>query len=214
MLTDKERLSKLESTLNSLLEDSRIGDSLGGSFPVTETSMGLRRVDGSCCYIPASYALPTTGWNTGNFTADFLRVYPFYVSTPANVNRLSFHISIVASGGSGRMGVYNSDRNMYPAELIVDAGQISITTTGWRHISFSKVKLSRGLKWIALNLQYMPQLTQLPNNTVWTPLGRTATAAIQTGWGVNCSYGVLPGKYPEGGTYRTGTPLMLVRLVE
>lgn len=214
MSTVEQRLHALEEKLGTLLEDSRIGDSLGGPLPVSESFMGLRRVSSSSRYIVATTSHPVSGWGSGPYSADMIRAYPFYVATPANADRLSFHITTVASGGYGRMGIYNSSKNLYPTELVVDAGQESLDATGWRNIAFEKKRLTRGLKWIAILLQYQPVLTELPDNTVWAPLGRTTAAPIQSGWGVAYSYGALPDVYPEGGTYRSGTPLMLIRLFQ
>ena len=208
-----ERVSQLEAKLGRLTQDRRIGASLTGPFPVSESFMGLRRVDGTQCYMPGTLSIPTANWQTVSPSANYLYAFPFYAAAPVSVDRLTFHVNSTAAGNL-RMGIFNSDKNLYPTNLVVDAGISSHNVALWRDIEFGKVRLTRGLKWVVILQQGTPTLTALPVNTHWAILGRTTAVVNHTGWGVSQAYGALPAKFPASASMITIVPLLLVRLVK
>jgi hypothetical protein len=215
VLTFEDRLRRVESQLGALLEDARLGESMLGPFPVSESSMSLRRVDGTQCYVPGVFG-PPSAWGTNSWAKDILMVFPFYVGSPINTDRFSFNVTVAAAGDL-RMGVYDSSTDLYPTHLIKDVGISTHNSTGWLNIDFNKVLLTRGLKWIAMVQQGAPTLTTVLPADVWAILGRTQSIAQCCGWFKAFGYAALPSVFPadaETMSGASGIPFVEVRLVK
>ncbi len=208
----EEKVKRLEGQVNRLLQDYRIGQTLTGPFPVSESHMGLRRANGVNYYVAGVVTPPTTS-STSAFGANFLHTVPFYVASPVFADRLAFYVA-GAVAGTGRIGIYESNANLYPTKLIVDAGAVSLSGVAWRTIDFPKVRLRRGLNWIAYVANVSSTLNIVSPADSWEVLGRTLSAtAYLSGWYKAFTYAVLPAMFPTGGAAVQTTPLVLVRLL-
>lgn len=74
---------------------------------------------------------------------------PIYLSNSANVDRIAIEVASSASpNGVARLGIYDSDSNGLPGNLIVDAGIVSTSTVGVKQAVVSETL--EGLKWLAV----------------------------------------------------------------
>jgi len=79
-----------------------------------------------------------------------LTLQPFYLGSSATATRLAVNITTAFAGGVARLGIYNNSANEdYPGTLLLDAGTISLATTGAKQITISQ-SLSQGLYWLAI----------------------------------------------------------------
>lgn len=74
---------------------------------------------------------------TQTFGANLDQFYPWYVPTDITIDQMV--IEVTASGaGTARLGIYNADVNWQPTSLVLDAGTVSVASTGVKTISVSQ----------------------------------------------------------------------------
>jgi hypothetical protein len=83
------------------------------------------------------------------FAAGNITFVPFVVSTTVTVSKLACYVTTAQAGSTLRMGIYSSDSNDKPANLVLDAGTVASTTTGAKYIEGLSQSLSPGLYWLA-----------------------------------------------------------------
>ena len=158
------------------------------------------------------YTLPIITTQTGNANSGFLVVFPLYFPN-ITIDRIGCLVTVAAGAGSlGRLGIYYSSlTNCYPGELLLDAGTVSVASTGNREITISQT-LSEGIYWLAYladtvvtSAPTMRQQSTFVNP--FAPISST-NALFQTGQGFRASgvaSGSLPATFPAGATDLGGT---------
>jgi hypothetical protein len=74
--------------------------------------------------------------NTGT---GFMRCRPVLVPSTLTFTGISIYVDVAAgAGGVLRLGIYDSDSRGRPANLVLDAGTVSSTTTGIKTITISQ----------------------------------------------------------------------------
>jgi hypothetical protein len=154
---------------------------------------------------------------TGNYYTSFLRTYQsattlqlynaaglslwataFVIPRPITVDRIGVTVTTAATSGVLRLGIYNNGTNNYPGSLVLDAGTIDASTTGWKEIIISQ-SLATGVWWLAC----LPNLDTIyigANEYYQTILGSsTSTDYAYATWKVVQAYGTLPATFPTGG---------------
>ena len=100
-------------------------------YPVTTTNY----------YLPAARGSQTS-WST---STGYLAVIPVWINTAVTANQIICEVTgAFGAGGVVRMGIYNSDSAGLPTTVLLDAGTVSATTTGFKTITISQ-SLSAGL---------------------------------------------------------------------
>jgi hypothetical protein len=159
--------------------------------------------------------LSSTGYNV-----DELRAYPFYVGPNGfTADRIGLENMSVSVGGSvARLGIYAMHATEFkPDALILDAGTVSLTTTGAKEITINQA-LSPGpphyMVWlseinnVAASAQYECIFPALP------VFGSDTFGTIRSSWvKLSVSYGSLPNPFTAGGSasFQLGARMFLRR---
>ena len=125
---------------------------------------------------------------------------PLLVARPLTIDRLACNVKVAgAAGERARLGVYRNGNNCYPGALLLDAGEISVDSTGVKKVDID-LALARGLYWMAFVCDGTPEMIHTYNAP--SPLGVRESdlsyryhMVYQTGFG----YGALPDPFPAGG---------------
>lgn len=75
-----------------------------------------------------------------NVTAVYQRLYFIPVIVPANmtVDRIAVEVNTAAASQVARLGIYEADADGLPSTLLLDAGTVSVATTGVKTITISQ----------------------------------------------------------------------------
>ena len=127
--------------------------------------------------------------------ADELYVQPIFVPIARDIDAIEMIVQ-TAGAGLARLMVFDDDGTTYPGALALDAGEIDVSTTGYKLKTFSAHTLTPGLKWVGFN-----------SNIAWNPwlisngsgeyLGLAAGAATQLRWGFRKSSQSYAGGAPS-----------------
>ena len=92
---------------------------------------------------------PALTTQTGNANSGFLVCYPIFLPT-LTIDRIGCEVTAAAGAGSlGRLGIYNSSASTnYPSTLLLDAGTVSVSSTGKREATINQ-SITQGIYWIA-----------------------------------------------------------------
>lgn len=112
---------------------------------------------------------------TAALTINVLRASPYPIRFPMTIDRLGVEV-ITGTTGNIRIGIYDSDANGMPANLVVDSGEITITAPAVYIVTVSAT-LAPGLYWWAYNTD--------TGNT----LRSTVVANLYFGCGYSSSFG-------------------------
>ena len=154
-----------------------------------------------------------TATTRGNNTA---LVSPVYIPRTCILDRISLEVTSAGSAGSViRLGIYGSDSNGLPGPLLVDAGTIDSTGTGFLEKTIS-LTVHPGVYWLAAVPQGSPTTaaTIRVNMGAALGLGFTSGTTISTGvpgYAMGLVTGALPTPYVIGST-ATNTARVLVRV--
>jgi hypothetical protein len=145
----------------------------------------------------------TTG--TGQGIGKLVAV-PFVVARACTIDRLSFEVTTGGSAGSvARCGIYRatSDTNIYPLNLVVDAGEFTTTTTGMKTATVSVALEPDILYYAVYNTGVAaPSCRLIVGTGVGHFLGVPPTN-LSDGSGVliaTSAYAALPSTFPTGVT--------------
>ncbi len=148
---------------------------------------------------------------------DTLLGQPFLVPKRHTYDRIALHVDTAEAGVSVRLGIYRHDAlNVVPAGLILDAGTVSLATTGKKELVIAET-LNPGWYWLATlsDATGTARLTAARNANAGDPLlGYDDADATDHYRHVTRtqSYGVLPDPFGAIGAYGPGeTPRVWLR---
>jgi len=101
------------------------------------------------------YYYSQTGYDVFNSTtintsAGVSYAVPFYLGASTTATRLMLQVSTAAASSTARLGIYsNASGGDYPGTLLLDAGAVATTTTGFKQITISQA-LSAGVYWLSI----------------------------------------------------------------
>lgn len=157
---------------------------------------------------PAALSLTTLA-----ISANVLYATPFYVPTTKTYTAIL--IEVTATGaGSIRLGIY-SDTSGAPDALVLDAGTVTVSSTGARSITISQ-SLAAGWYWLAGVANVAPTVRAGANTApVNQMLGFTSgtDTTLHIAWSVAFTYAALPNPFTGGGALMTtAAPRFMVGL--
>jgi len=88
-----------------------------------------------------------TSTTTTAASTSYGHLVPFYVHETTTFDRIAIQITTASGGSTIEMAIYGSDANGKPSGLILDAGTVSGSFTGFKAITISQ-ELSPGLYWL------------------------------------------------------------------
>jgi len=117
-----------------------------------------------------------------------------------------------AAGAEGRLGIYTDNGDHYPSSLLLDAGTVSLSTTGIKTVAIA-LDLDEGLYWLVyLGNDGTVDLRGQYYQGLWTILDVTYGNIAASGYVVSQTYGPLPATFPAGGTPSRDAALVFARI--
>lgn len=170
-------------------------DLSGTSLPYDARS--YMRYDDGTGNIPYYAHQTLNNWNTFAWATGTIRCMPFVISQPRTVKSMSINVTVAAAAGNtARLGIYQDNGNVKPGNILLDAGEVAVNTTGFKTIASLAQTLQVGLYWLAFT----------PTATITTSVTTPATGLVNF-MGQNAAG--TAGFTLWNGTfvYTTGTPL-------
>jgi hypothetical protein len=137
-------------------------------------------------------------------SANSLRAFPFFVPKTISFDRIAIRVTTAGTGTTprARIGVYADNGNIYPGQLVLDAGEVDVSSTGLKELTIN-LKLKAGkLYWLAFVGQDTASLAlaAIPTTDSFaTFLGfdNALSGSAFLGIAHVQTYGALPGIYPS-----------------
>ena len=193
------------------------GECIEGQLAEHEASIDAHTRNLFQSFMVGSYCIGIPVRATANYAinANYLRTVPFIAARDITIDRIAIQVySAAASGEKARLGIYKnkSDDEPGPDELLLDAGEVTVDSTGLKAITIDQ-ELVKGIYHLAVvsNGNPTPRV-YLP---AWNPRGQDSTyyeAPITMSYR-DFTYAALPD--PFGGTildYYSGSAGVLVRV--
>lgn len=92
---------------------------------------------------------PIRSRTTQALVADQLYLMPFIVPRDLTIDRLGMRVSAGDAGKIARLGIYKNGVNLYPGDLVIDAGTVDVSAAAGVAATIDQA-LTKGLYWIAL----------------------------------------------------------------
>lgn len=130
-------------------------------------------------------------------SADTLRAVPFIVPRKITLDRIGLNVTGYGGGAYARLGIYN-DLGTAPDTLLLDAGAVSIDSTGLKTIVIDRT-LNPGIYWLTfVTSSGLVTLAGSASGNVLPVLGFGATDLSQTynGYTAPFTYAALPATFP------------------
>lgn len=134
-------------------------------------------------------------------TVNFLRAVPI-VAPRAQVNATSIGWEVTTGGaGNGRIGLYTNkgDDNLYPDQLLVDSGSISLTPAAVKSVTGLTIALTPGQLYWLVHVHDTARATRCltaPTDVLGHANDATGNQYVQLR--VAFTYGALPQTFPAG----------------
>lgn len=158
------------------------------------------------------HPLRTTSWygaqigsggvSSSGFTPVVDRLYftPFYSWQRRTYDRIGVYVATLAAGANARLGIYEGNVDRVPIDLLLDAGEVSVATTGAKELTISTELAPRRLYWLAFVSDGTPALRNYNaaeggNLFVGRKDSGSNSAAIRQVYGPH-TYGTLPSTAP------------------
>lgn len=126
-----------------------------------------------------------------------LHVAPFHVVKTIHVDRIACMVWGAVAASKIRLGIYKDNGNIYPSDLILDAGEVSGASTGWKEIVIDET-LEAGVFWLAQHYFSNPIMYAWYLYTTPFILGHgIGDYLCSRGYlTIRASYGALPDPFP------------------
>jgi len=148
---------------------------------------------------------------TGVYALVTNRIYgiPFPVTRKMTADRIFCDVQTAQADKNARLGIYKDNGNHHPGALVLDAGEVSLATTGIKEITISQ-QMEKGLHWLAIHANSTS--AQIYWYVYMTLLGLYVATGVTRGMMgyTQGSYGALPDPLPSTSLNENG--LMAVGL--
>jgi len=141
----------------------------------------------------SSYEYSALGGPTTDVPSDTLRASPILLLHRVRIDQIGQHIAGAgAAGAKSRLGVYDDRGDIYPGNLLVDAGEIDASTIGAKNLAVD-LTLDPGFYWIVFNTND----ATIDLYFMWMHIYRDNRPNYQ-GLSIAQAYGPLPSTFPDG----------------
>lgn len=154
---------------------------------------------------------------TGAPTSNVIRAMPIRRRQGAVVDKISINVT-AGVAGSARLGIYLAGGNgsQWPADLLLDAGEVETATNGVKTVSLNDQVIPRGAQaWAAVVSDAAPTIRCLPVAACWPIFGVDPDMGVAAGVGASATlaYGALPSTFPTaGGAAISAVPIPAIAL--
>lgn len=154
--------------------------------------------------------------------ANSLRAFPFFVPKTAKFDRIALRVTTAGTGTTprARLGIYEdlNDGTLYPGALVLDAGEVNVSTTGLKEITIDVTLKGGKLYWLVMLGQDTTSMVvaAIPAaDSIATFLGfdNGLTGTPYLGYAVTQTYGALPATCPTASPtdWSLNVPLIALR---
>lgn len=148
----------------------------------------------------------------GGYSADKIRVSPFIVIRALTIDRIAIEVTAASAGGTkARLGIYKNGVNLYPAELLIDGGEVAVDSNGVKAVAISQA-LTKGIYWLAITCDAAPIIRDITPAFTFLDIAAANLSTVSIGWTVAAVYAALADPYPAGGAVMSLPPLILPRI--
>ncbi|MGH6982432.1 MAG: hypothetical protein ACREFC_14620 [Stellaceae bacterium] len=156
-------------------------------------------------YVSGPYYLAPAITMTSGITlasANVMYATPFLALAPQTFTKISINVTAGAAGASCEIGVY-ANAGGKPGSLLVDAGNISVATTGTKEITGVSIPLTPGWWWEAVVCNGTPGLITFGasgagGGTPWQMGYLSLGSSPNLAYSVSQTYGALPSSFGAG----------------
>ncbi len=140
---------------------------------------------------------------SGTPSVGVLRALPFMVAEACTLDRLALAIQTTVATAVGRIGIYDSDANIYPNNLLGETGELDLSTAGTTPgtaVALSLALLPGKVYWAAyLGGTAAATIRAVTMGGLYQTIGivETLGTAISVGWFHTQVYGALPATFPN-----------------
>jgi hypothetical protein len=165
----------------------------------------------------AWYSSPRSGTALAGAALTINRLYamPFICPKGITVDRIGVYVSTSGVSAHGTMGIYD-DTGIYPASLVIDAGEIDASSTGAKVVQINQSLVANKLYWLVYLCDVAHSIYCIQPAGIINVLGTSNAlgTAINCGLYVSRTYGTLPDTFPGSPTLITASPIpcIFVRL--
>lgn len=146
-------------------------------------------------------------------TVNTLYATPFIVARDMTIDRLAIHIFNNVGSGNARLGIYKEGINLYPGDLLLNAGTVSLATDGVKAITISQA-LVKGLYWMAFVADTSVPIRSTSSGAINIGINASNFDIVNYGgWTVAHTYGALPDPFTAGGALVRHTMNIAPRLL-
>jgi hypothetical protein len=155
------------------------------------TFLGIRRG-----YYYGSF-INATALTTLALSANILYAVPIIIQERSTWTGIAINVtSAGASGTKARLGIYSDNGSGYPSSLVVNAGEVTVDSTGVKELSLGSLTLIPGVYWLSICSSGAPTvLAVAPAGAI--PILGTDLASLYLGWSISYTYGTLPSTFPS-----------------
>lgn len=147
------------------------------------------------------------------FAADFLRASPFYFPQRCRLDQIGVRIQVAGGAGAKiRIGVYDDTGNLYPRNLLVDAGEIDATIVGTDVLNTTVYCNPGVIYWLVTNNNDGTIQIFIPENIRSLCLIEDTDVTGYIGYRVAQAYGALPTAFPAGAAKHYEAPNVYYRI--
>jgi len=191
------------------LVQSVAGATGGGGGAGNQGNFFGNRITGQGLGVTPYFSHPqlNTAFSTFAWVADILDVSPFLCPKNLTLDEIGIRVTTTGTATLSRLGIYEDGGNIYPGDLVLDAGTVAVGTTGFKTITGLATALTAGkLYWLAtLHNGGLTLNVTIPSG-ILNVLGVDPTSALQgaSGMSVAQAFGALPDPFPVGATFGFG----------
>jgi len=144
---------------------------------------------------PVPMATNTTEVKT--LAADTLYAQPLPIPRAVTLDELAVQVTTGDVGMKARLGIYEDNGSVYPGDLVLDAGEVDVGSTGVKKTLITQA-LTKKLYWTVVISDGTPEMVRILR--YWTPIGTKETQLGQLYSHLTRAqtYGVLPDPFPSG----------------
>ena len=122
---------------------------------------------------------------------------PFICPKAITLDRIGVYVSTLSTGNA-RLGIYSDNGNIYPGARLLDAGEISVISTGAKILTINQALAAGTLYWLVILCAATPAINCFPVAAVINVLGTSNALGATPNCGLYASqaYGALPATFP------------------